>query len=219
MYEVHAIRRDNRHLYEEALDQHYRIRNDIFIEERRWSALQSYDGREIDQFDHDGTIYLLGIDPSFGVVAGSRLLPTTRPTLLSGVFPQLADIRGIPEGPDIYEWTRLFVVSSKRQDGRLCRWAGAVKCGMLEYCLQEDIHTFSGVAETYWMPRIIAMGWHPRMLGLTLDHEGLSLCAFSVEVTEAVLASTRAFYGIEGPSLTIRGLELPQGEEAPHVRH
>jgi acyl-homoserine lactone synthase len=219
MCEVHAIRADNRHLYEEALDQHYRIRNDIFIGERRWGALKSYDGREIDQFDHDGTIYLLGIDPDLGVVAGSRLLPTTQPTLLSGVFPQLADIRGIPEGLDIYEWTRLFVVASKRQDGRLCRWAGAVKCGMLEYCLQEGIHTFSGVAETYWIPRIIAMGWHPRPLGLTLDHDGLSLCAFSVEVSEEILTSTRAFYGIEGPSLVVRGIELPQGEEAPHVRH
>ncbi|HEX2553108.1 MAG TPA: acyl-homoserine-lactone synthase [Microvirga sp.] len=219
MYEVHAIRSDNRHLYEEALDQHFRIRNDIFIRERRWRALTSYDGREIDQFDHEDTIYLLGIDSDLGVVAGSRLLPTTRPTLLSGVFPQLAEIRGIPEGTDVYEWTRLFVVRAKRQDGRLCRWAGAVKCGMLEYCLQEGIHTFSGVAETYWMPRIIAMGWRPRALGLTLDHDGLSLCSFSVEVSEEVLASTRAFYGIEGPSLVIRGIELPQGEEAPHVRH
>ncbi len=63
------------------------------------------------------------------------------------------------------------------------------------------------------------MGWHPRPLGLTLDHDGLSLCAFSVEVSEEILTSTRAFYGIEGPSLVVRGIELPQGEEAPHVRH
>jgi acyl-homoserine lactone synthase len=218
MYEVHAIRADNRHLYDEALDQHHRIRHDIFIRERGWQALRSYDGREIDQFDHEGTVYLLGIDPDLGVVAGSRLLPTTQPTLLSGVFPELADVRGIPEGADIYEWTRLFVVPAKRQDGQLCRWAGAVKCGMLEYCLQEGIPTFSGVAETYWMPRIIAMGWHPRTLGLTLDHEGLSLCAFSVEVREEVLASTRTFYGIEGPSLVVRGIDRPRDKEAPHVR-
>ncbi len=90
---------------------------------------------------------------------------------------------------------------------------------MLEYCLQEGIHTFTGVAETYWMPRIVAMGWHPRPLGLTLDHDGLSLCAFSVEVSADVLRSTRIFYGIESPSLVVHGIDLPQGEELPHAHH
>jgi acyl-homoserine lactone synthase len=58
----------------------------------------------------------------------------------------------------VYEWTRLFVTPSRRESSAWCGWAGAVKCAMLEYCLEEGIRTFTGVCETHWLPRIIMMG-------------------------------------------------------------
>jgi acyl-homoserine lactone synthase len=85
MFKVHAIHVGNRHLYEAALDQHHRIRHDIYVGERKWMDLERADGREIDQFDTDRTVYLLGIEPGKGVVGGSRLVPTLEPHLMSDV--------------------------------------------------------------------------------------------------------------------------------------
>jgi hypothetical protein len=36
---------DNKHLYREQLEEHYRIRHKIYVEDRRWMALERPDGR------------------------------------------------------------------------------------------------------------------------------------------------------------------------------
>ena len=79
MFKVHAIDAGNRDLYSDALEQHHRIRHDIYVGERRWMELARPDGREIDQFDTDDAVYLLGIETDGRVVAGSRLMRTDRP--------------------------------------------------------------------------------------------------------------------------------------------
>jgi acyl-homoserine lactone synthase len=217
MYQVHVVDDDNRDLYEEDLDQHFRLRRDVFIGERQWRALIDRGGREIDQFDGPGAVYLLGIEPEAGVVCGSRLLPSVRPTLLSAVFAHLAEIRGIPTGPDVYEWTRLFVTPSRRESGALCTWAGAMKCAMLEYCLEEGIRTFTGVCETHWLPRIIMMGWAPRALGLPQRFEGMNICAFSADPSEQALLNTRAYYGFSSRSLVRRTSYRPEIGASRHA--
>lgn len=210
MVEVHSVRADNRHLYERELDQHHYIRRDIYIGEHGWRALVDVDGREVDQFDTPDAVYLLGIEPGAGVVSGTRLLPSWRPTLLSAVFPQLAAVRSMPEGADVYEWTRFFVVKSRREEHQLARAGGAVLCAMLEYCLEEDIRTLRAVGEAWWMPRVMGLGWRPRPLGLTIEHDGMTLAGFRFEVTRQALAATREAYGINSPCLVRRGIGATQ---------
>ena len=89
MMEVHVIRRENRHLYADILENYFRLRHQIYVVERKWMELERPDKREIDQFDTDDTVYLLGLDGR-AIVAGMRLVPTTSPTLLSELFPALA---------------------------------------------------------------------------------------------------------------------------------
>jgi acyl-homoserine lactone synthase len=60
MFKVHAIDAGNRDLYSDAIEQHHRIRHDIYVGERRWMELARPDGREVDQFDTDDAVYLLG---------------------------------------------------------------------------------------------------------------------------------------------------------------
>jgi len=48
---IHVISAVNRHLYEDVLEQHFRIRHEIFVEERKWEALRKPDGREIDTYE------------------------------------------------------------------------------------------------------------------------------------------------------------------------
>jgi acyl-homoserine lactone synthase len=147
MFEIHAVHAGNRHLYEDAIERHFQIRHDVYAKERPWMYAGCSDGREVDQFDTDKTVYLLGIERGKGVVAGSRLVPTLEPHLMSEVFPQLATIRGLPTAYDIFEWTRSFVVPEKREGGRVCRAAGIIYCGLLEFCLAQDIRQLSVVCE------------------------------------------------------------------------
>lgn len=217
MVEVHAVRADNRHLYERELDQHHRIRRDVYIGEHGWRALVDVDGREIDAFDTPEAVYLLGIEPGVGVVSGTRLLPSWRPTLLSAVFPQLAAVRGMPEGAHVYEWTRFFVEKSRREEHRLARAGGAVLCAMLEYCLDEDIHTLRAVGEAWWLPRVMGLGWRPQPLGLTIEHDGMTLAGFRFEATRAALARTRQVYDIHASCLVVRGRSAKQERRVPHA--
>ena len=112
MMEVHVIRRENRHLYTDILEDYFRIRHQIYVVERKWADLDRPDKREIDRFDTDDTIYLLGLDGST-IVAGMRLVPTTSPTLLSELFPALA-LNGPIRRRDVYELSRIFVVPNRR---------------------------------------------------------------------------------------------------------
>src|SRR5215218_7746679 len=104
MVQVHAVTARNRADYHRFVEQHYRIRHDIYVGERKWMDLERPDGREVDQFDTEQAVYLLAMEPGKGVVGGSRLVPTLEPHLMSDVFPELANVRGVPRAADIYEW-------------------------------------------------------------------------------------------------------------------
>ncbi len=217
--DVHVVCAENRHLYEAELDQHHRLRRDIYIGELGWRALTDDNGRERDQFDYPEAVYLLGIEPGVGVVSGSRLLPSWRPTLMSEVFPAVADVRGMPHGLDVYEWTRIFVAKSRREEHRLARAGGVVMSAMLEWGLQEGVRTIRCVAEAWWMPRLLGLGWIIQPLGLPLQHDGMTLAGFSFSVDDETLAATREFYGITRSCLVRRGLRRGQPLEAPHGIH
>jgi acyl-homoserine lactone synthase len=213
---IHIVRAENRHLYESELDQHHRIRRDIYIGEKRWAALREYDGREIDQFDTPDTIYVLGLDDSSGVICGSRLHPSLGPTLLSDVFPQLANVRGFERAPDIYEWTRVFVVPAKREGSRSSVYMGLILCGFMHYCLEEGIRALNVVTETFWLPRFIGLGWKLQVLGEPIEHDGMSICASNIIVTDETVAAMSAHYSIARPNLVRRGLTRPPSHPPLH---
>lgn len=200
MFQIHVIDRTNRSAYAAELEQQFRIRHQIYITERGWLDLAREDGREIDAFDDDDTVYLLGLLPGRGVVAGSRLVPTVKPHLMSDVFPQLAR-NGVPRADSIFEWTRIFVVPALREPGRPCLAAGIVYCGIVEYCLRHGIAKLSLVCETYWIERLRALGWNPQILGEPLEHQGDMIVGLINEMTPAALGKTRSAYGIREPVL------------------
>lgn len=119
-------------------------------------------------------------------------MPTTRPHLLSEVFPRLASVRGLPRAVDIYEWTRMFVVKSRRE-GRTMggQTRGFVICGVLEHCLDNGITGLTALIEMFWLPLFHSMGWTSIPLGLPE-------LAVKMPIDENTLASTRAFHGITG---------------------
>jgi acyl-homoserine lactone synthase len=206
---VHVIDQGNRGHFADQLDQHHRLRHDIYIGERGWRALRGTDGREYDQFDLPSAIYLLALTDDGEVAGGTRLLQSTEPTLLSDVFPHLADMRPYERAPDVLEWTRFFVAPRFREEGRLCQTGGLVSAAIIDYCLQSGVRKLNAVGETYWMPRISSLGWRPRPLGLPVSHEGMSICAWTIDVTEYALQTTLRAYDLDASRLALPSTGRP----------
>jgi acyl homoserine lactone synthase len=84
-------------------------RHRVFVERLGWQ-LQSFDGAEQDQFDHDDTVYVVSKNEHSEITGCARLLPTTQPYLLGEVFPQLLNGLPPPNTPDVWELSRFASV-------------------------------------------------------------------------------------------------------------
>ncbi|TWI28401.1 acyl-homoserine-lactone synthase [Mesorhizobium tianshanense] len=205
MLHVHAVDASNSFAYRKHLDSYFCLRHEVYVNERGWHELRRLDGREIDAFDTSDAIHLLGIQPGRGVVAGSRLVPTLRPHLMSEVFPQLAHDR-VPRRHDIFEWTRIFVARDLREPGRPCQAAGVIYCGILEFCIQRYIRSLTIVCEAYWFERLASIGWNPRQLGPSLQRDGMTIIGLMVDMSPAALVATQDFYRMTEPVLWAEGM-------------
>jgi acyl-homoserine lactone synthase len=202
--EVHVISRENRHLYSDILEDYFHLRHQIFVVERKWTTLDRADKREIDQFDTDKTVYLLGLEGR-SVIAGMRLLPTTMPTLLSDLFPKLS-LAGPVRHPDIYELSRLFVIPRQRGEQVGPRVEAVIQAATMEYGLSIGLTAFTIVLESWWLPRLLDQGWCARPLGLPIDVDSISTLAVIVDVNEKAWTETCACRSVPGPMLIWQGL-------------
>lgn len=95
------------------MDRVFRFRHEVFVEEKGWEALRRADGRERDRFDDAHAIHQVCLRGDT-IVGYQRLLPTTRPHLLTEVLGDLCR-RKPPRGPRIFEWTRFCVAPGCRE--------------------------------------------------------------------------------------------------------
>ncbi len=97
MLQVKVVTSANRHLFADSLDEYFHWRYKIYVQSKRWCA-ENESEREIDQFDHDDAFHFLGFRNG-EFVAGTRLMPSSGPTLLRDVFPRLPRRAGFRTGP------------------------------------------------------------------------------------------------------------------------
>jgi acyl-homoserine lactone synthase len=211
--EVHVISRDNSHLYSDILEDYFRLRYKIYVLERKWMALDRPDKREIDQFDTDETVYLLGLEGR-SIIAGMRLVPTMMPTLLSDLFPKLS-IDGPVRRADVYELSRIFVIPNRRGEHAGPRVEAMIRAATMEYGLSMGLSAFTIVLETWWLPRLLDQGWNVRPLGLPIDVDSMSTIAVLVDVTEQAWVRSCGERSIPGPMLVWQGLPVI---ERPAIR-
>ena len=210
---VHVVTASNRHLYDDAMDQSYRLRYRIYIEQLNWRGLvRRDDGREIDQFDTADAVHLLYLEND-RVLGGTRLYPTTEPHLLSEVFTHFCAIKGVPRQPDIAEWTRLYVAPERREEHKASRVGSIVLSSMIDYALHEGLSQVSALMNTFWLPRFLGYGWRVRPLGLPDVHDGEWLVAGTIDISAEALAGIRRFHHLEDRSALVR-----LGAERPFIR-
>jgi acyl-homoserine lactone synthase len=202
--DVHVICRDNRHLYSDILEDYFRLRHQIYVVERKWGALDRPDKREIDQFDTDETVYLLGLEGR-SIIAGMRLVPTTGPTLLSDLFPKLA-LDGPIRRSDVYELSRIFVVRNRRGEHAGPRAEAVIQAAAMEYGLSVGLSAFTIVLESWWLPRLLDQGWVARPLGLPIDIDQMSTVAVMVDVNERAWTEICLRRSVPGAMLIWQGL-------------
>lgn len=199
---IHVISAANHHLYEDVLEEHFRIRHDIFVEERQWETLRKPDKREVDSFDNEDTIYLLALEGR-RVIGGHRLYPTTKPSMMSEIFPHLAEVRGYPSDPLVWEWSRYFIVRNRRDGNLNLRLMAAVQ----EFCLAEGIAKISAIMETWWLPRFQEAGFVVTPLGLPALVENAWTMAALIDVSRDTLRALNERTGLssviqrQGPHL------------------
>ena len=190
MTEIHVITAENQQHYKEELDEYFRIRHEIFVNERSWHDLHKSDGRDIDAYDNHNAVYMLAIDQD-RIVGGQRLYPTVLPHMLSEVFGHMAQ-RGLPRAHNIYEWTRYFVVRERRMGRTDCRLLAAIQ----QFCLEEGLTELTAVVEMWWLPRWQQVGFQIRPLGLPTMIEGQACIAASIKISQESLDQVRGLAGL-----------------------
>jgi acyl-homoserine lactone synthase len=206
---IYVVDKTNRSAFEPQLDDMFRIRHDIYVVRRGWSALAKPDGRDIDQFDTDETVYLLGIDDTGKVTAGLRLNPTTGPHLIKDLFPHAVTKRDIPVSEGIYEFTRWFVVKDRVDPTANRRLAGELLAAMFEYGITHGLTHFTLLCDSFFLRTMRELHWDVNTLGEPTKYDEGTAIAVIFPASVKNLINTREARGISQPVLVKFPMPIP----------
>ncbi len=184
----------------DLLDQMFLMRARAFKVRRRWSV-EIKDGLERDGFDDCAPQYLLA--HADGILLGSlRILPSTGPTMIADVFPEILDGQNIPTGPHIAEVSRLCIDPLVIMDKTDTATPNAITRAMLSALFAKMGHTQVQTlvaVHDLMVERILRQaGWPPQRLGRPICTDtGLTTVASTFAVPKlpkaAVVAASSGF--------------------------
>ena len=164
----------------------YRLRHEIFVEEKGWESLRSVDGLEIDQFDTPDALHMLLYEDD-ELIGYQRMLPTIEPYLLSEIYPQLCE-DDLPCDPQIWEWTRFAVSRRHRKSGRKLSPAGnALLSAIVEWGLANNVHSIVIEMNPIWLLRLVQLHFRVKPLGFALEFDGEDALAVVASFDERTL--------------------------------
>jgi acyl-homoserine lactone synthase len=181
------------------LEQAFKLRHTVFVEEKKWNDLRKLDGREIDEFDGPQCIYILAVRK--GTVLGHvRMTPTTHPHLLADVHARLC-ARPEPRGPHIWEWTRYCVrprLRGRRMAGEV---AAVIQVAAMEWLFMHGVRDVVVEYHPRFLERHLAFGFQVNPLGLPIEMEGEPVVAVHMQFDFNTIYQTRALLGVKRPIL------------------
>lgn len=191
----------------------HRLRYSVFVEEMGWDDLRRPDGFEIDQFDHEEAVHHIVIRN--GELAGyQRMLPTTRPHLLTEVLTDLY-VGMPPSGPDIYELTRYAVAPGFRDGRRGVSSVGSeLIAGFVEWGLPRGVNHVIIEFEPMWVLRALQLHFLARPLGYQRTYGRQQVVATLLSFDERTLDAVRARRNHFAPVLCRGGPEMVGHKQA-----
>jgi acyl-homoserine lactone synthase len=179
----------------------HRLRHRIFVEEMGWNDLDREDGLEIDQFDHEEAVHHVVIRN--GEVAGyQRMLPTTRPHLLTEVLTDLF-VGEPPSGPNVWELTRYAVAPDYRDGRRGVSTVGTeLIAGFVEWGLPRGVNQVIIEFEPMWVLRALQLHFLARPLGYQRTYGRQQVVATLLTFNERTLEVVRTRRAHHAPVLS-----------------
>jgi acyl-homoserine lactone synthase len=189
---------DDRALLEEA----YRLRHRVFVEERGWTALARPDGLERDGWDEAGeSVHFLNVEE--GELTGyARLLPS------DGLIPAIrtdakaAAIAARPAG--IRGVGRLCVGRSMRGGSKIVNPASHILIAMSQYALENRIPELFCETDPTFLVLLRILGFRVTFLEKPMDYYGKPMQLAVIEMSEASLETCRKRLALEGNALIQR---------------
>jgi len=166
----------------------YAYRYAVFVQRLGWE-LSTQNGLEIDQFDRPDTLHVIARTGNGEICGCARLLPTSRPYLLSEIFPQLMNGLPLPHSDDVWELSRFSatdLTGTVASQSWLCRdvMAAAIACAYRGGAKRLIAVTSKGIERILTR---LGLNWHP--IGPAINVEGHSIFAFFVELDEKTLTA------------------------------
>jgi acyl-homoserine lactone synthase len=197
---IHIVAPENIGSYAEAMEQAYRLRHKVFVEEMGWNDLRRPDSREIDQFDDGRALHMLYLEGN-RLVGYQRMLPSMRPHLLSEVMPHLCE-GDFPVGPHIWEWTRYCVTKEHRDRGRMLSPAGnLLLSAIVEWGLASGVSKIIIEMNPIWLLRLVQLHFRVTPLGIPQEAGKDSIVAVTAAFDARTLARLRNVRGDDRPAI------------------
>ncbi|QKC98355.1 acyl-homoserine-lactone synthase [Mesorhizobium sp. NZP2298] len=198
---LHVVTASNADQYRTEMEQAFRLRHKVFVDEKGWTDLAREDGLETDRFDDEHAVHML-YAMNGRVIGYQRMLPSTRPHLLSDVLSDLCESEP-PVGANIWEWTRYCVEAGHRERGRmLSPVANALLSGIVEWGLGCGVDTIIIEMNPLWLLRLVQLHFRVTPLGLPKMIGGEETVAVTASFDGRTLARLREMRKASQPAGT-----------------
>jgi N-acyl-L-homoserine lactone synthetase len=188
------------HRHGEAWISQHRLRHRLFVERQGWQV-PSYHELEYDQFDTPAAKYLVWLDGRGQARGIVRLIPTTRPYMVRGLWPQL--VQGVlPHTDTIWEATRFGCDRDLAPQIRRVVVSELI-CGCLEFGLANGIERYLGVMPLAIFRHVmIAAGCRITYAGPNIQMGRHAVAAAFIEISKDVLSDVRERGHLSGAILS-----------------
>lgn len=196
---IDIITPENRANFQYELDEMHRMRYKVAVENWGWKVPNIVKGYDKDQFDKDDTIYILGYDDKGRVKGCGRLNRTDQPHLLSEIFADQCEFKGVPASDKILEFSRFIVDGEGLTSLQKLQLSLKISLGVTEYCFDQNMThlTFLAYKATYTKGVVL---WKTTPLGAPkyYEEDDETYIAGIGEVSEAAIKRIARFARVKG---------------------
>jgi acyl-homoserine lactone synthase len=183
---IRVVHNGNSRQFADLMERQFRLRHEVFVQERGWTDLEVNGIYEKDQYDNASATYLIAANDHHVVAGGFRLCPTVLPHMLTEQFPTLVD-GAIPQRSDVLELTRFAMRKSERRSRHYFELLVAIQ----EYGLAEGLAGYTSVISPLRLPILQGFGFEIEPLGLSQMIAGEAVIAVFFSVSENCLSRVR----------------------------